>query len=29
MPEIFETVPLGAAGRKRQDGIEPVERLNG
>jgi hypothetical protein len=29
MPVIFETVPLGAAGRKRQNRIEPVERLNG
>ena len=29
MPVVFETVPLGTARRKRQDGIEAVERLNG
>jgi hypothetical protein len=29
MAVVFEPVALGAAGRKRQNGVEPVQRLNG
>ena len=29
MPEIFKPMALGAAGRQRQDRIEPIESLNG
>ena len=29
MAKIFKTMSLGSTGRKRQDGIEPVEGLNG
>ena len=29
VPVVLETVALGAARRKRQDRIEPIQRLNG
>ena len=29
MPVVFETMLLGASGGKRQDGIEPIQRLDG
>src|ERR1700733_13125920 len=29
MPVVFESMALGAAGRKRQNRIQPIQRLNG